>query len=81
MIAIEGLSARVGDFELRNVTFDVPRGGYGVVIGPAGSGKTTLLETIAGIAPATGGAVWLNGADVTRTPPERRGMRTGRASC
>lgn len=74
MIALERLSARVGDFVLQDVTFDVPRGGYGVVIGPAGSGKTTLLETIAGVAPATGGVVRLNGDDVTRTPPERRGI-------
>ena len=32
-----------------DVSFDVPDGGYGVVIGPAGSGKTTLLETVAGV--------------------------------
>ena len=74
MIAVERLSARVGDFALREVSFEVPRGGYGVVIGPAGSGKTTLLETIAGIAPATGGSVRLEGVDVTALPPERRGI-------
>jgi molybdopterin-binding protein len=74
MIAVEGLSARVGDFSLREVSFEVPRGGYGVVIGPAGSGKTTLLETIAGIAPAVGGVVRLDGEEVTRMPPEQRGI-------
>jgi molybdopterin-binding protein len=64
----------VGEFELRDITFAVPRGEYGVVIGPAGSGKTTLLEAIAGITPLRGGSVVLNGHDATADPPERRGI-------
>ena len=72
MIDLVGLSARAGDFELDDVTFRVPEGGYGMVIGPAGSGKTTLLETIAGIVRAREGTVTLHGDDVTRLPPEAR---------
>src|ERR687895_74376 len=77
MIEVTGLAARVGRFELRDVTFAVPRGGYGVVIGPAGSGKTTLLETIAGVIPRLAGTIVLpdeGGAprDVSDVPPERR---------
>ena len=74
MIEARGLSAAAGEFRLRDVTFSVPEGGYGVVIGPAGSGKTTLLETIAGITPQRGGTLRLGGVDVARTPPERRGV-------
>ena len=74
MIEIKGLSARVGAFALREITFSVPDGAYGIVIGPAGSGKTTLLETIAGIVPATEGVVRLHGRDITRLPPEARGI-------
>ena len=79
MIAVEGLGARVGRFALRDVTFTVPRGGYGVVIGPAGSGKTTLLEAIAGTVAQTAGRVVLGGParaarDVTTLPPESRGV-------
>jgi molybdopterin-binding protein len=66
------LGARVGTFALADITFAVPAGGYGIVIGPAGSGKTTLLETIAGIVPARGGALRLGGTDVTNAPPEAR---------
>lgn len=72
MIAVAGLSASLGSFELRDVTFTVPSGAYGVVIGAAGSGKTTLLEALAGIVPLRGGVVRMCGADVTRLPPERR---------
>jgi molybdopterin-binding protein len=72
MIQITDLRAQVGSFVLADVTFSVPAGGYGVVIGPAGAGKTTLLETIAGVVRARLGTVRLGGADVTRLPPEQR---------
>jgi molybdopterin-binding protein len=72
MISLQNVSARAGRFELTDITFDVPQGTYGVVIGPAGSGKTTLLETIAGLVRATAGRVVLGGEDLTSAPPERR---------
>jgi molybdopterin-binding protein len=72
MISLQNVSARAGRFELTDITFDVPQGTYGVVIGPAGSGKTTLLETIAGVIRATAGRVVLGGEDLTSAPPERR---------
>jgi len=72
MISVESLSVRAGTFELNDVSFSVPQGAYGVVIGPAGAGKTTLLEAIAGVVPVRGGVVRLGGRDVTGAPPERR---------
>ena len=72
MIEAQGLGARVGEFDLRDVSFVVPAGRYGVVIGAAGSGKTTLLETIAGVIPLVGGVLKLNGLDMSGVPPERR---------
>jgi ABC-type sugar transport system ATPase subunit len=70
MISLQGVTARAGGFTLSDVTFDIPKGGYGVVIGPAGSGKTTLLETIAGIIRPVSGKVILGDRDVTGAPPE-----------
>ncbi|MGQ0715577.1 MAG: ATP-binding cassette domain-containing protein [Gemmatimonadaceae bacterium] len=72
MIDVRGLHARLGAFELHDVTFAVPSARYGVVIGPAGSGKTTLLETIAGIRPSRAGTILLDGQDVRGVPPEGR---------
>jgi len=72
MIDVNGITVRLGDFTLDDVSFTVPNGAYGVVIGPAGAGKTTLLEAIAGLLPLRAGHVRLRGADVTRLPPERR---------
>src|SRR5690606_28275472 len=68
------LSLTAGAFVLHDVSFVVPAGGYGVVIGPAGAGKTTLLEAIAGLRPRAGGTVSIGGEDVTRLPPEERGV-------
>jgi ABC-type Fe3+/spermidine/putrescine transport system ATPase subunit len=72
MIEVRGLSAVAGSFALREVSFVVPRGQWGVVTGPAGAGKTTLLETIAGIRRATHGIVLLRGVPVTELAPEQR---------
>jgi molybdopterin-binding protein len=73
MIEVRGLGARAGSFELAGVSFVLPAGAWGIVLGPAGAGKTTLLETIAGVRRASAGAVVLRGVDVTAEPPERRG--------
>lgn len=72
MIVARDLGARLGGFRLHDVTFTIPKGSYGVVIGPAGSGKTTLLETVAGIISATAGTLQLDGRDAAPLAPEAR---------
>jgi molybdopterin-binding protein len=72
VIQVSGLEARVGTFRLRDVTFTVPAGQYGVVIGPAGAGKTTLLEAIAGVVMPSAGQVMLDRRDATHERPESR---------
>ena len=74
MIAVNGLSARVGAFALADISFEIPRAAYGVVIGPTGSGKTTLLEVIAGLVPQLGGSLSLGGHDATHEPADARGV-------
>jgi molybdopterin-binding protein len=74
MISVEGMCAHVGSFALKDISFEVPRGAYGVVIGPTGSGKTTLLEAIAGLVAPSAGRVRLDGRDATLEPPDARGI-------
>jgi molybdopterin-binding protein len=74
MISANGLRARVGAFALDDISFEVPRGNYGVVIGPTGSGKTTLLEVISGLVPQTAGQLTLDGRDATKEPADARGI-------
>lgn len=72
MIGLHSVTARVGDFAVEDVSFAVPQGAYGIVIGPTGAGKTMLVEAIAGLVPITRGRLMLGDTDVTRAPPERR---------
>ena len=74
MIRLERLHVRVGSFDLRDITLEVPKGGYALIIGPTGSGKTTLLEAVAGHARLQSGRVFMHDDDVTDLPPERRGL-------
>ena len=74
MIELDNVTVRVGSFMIENVTFTVPSGRYGILMGRTGSGKTTLLEAICGPKPVNAGAVRLMGVDVTRAKPAERGI-------
>ncbi len=50
---------------LRNVNFSVEKGEYVAIMGESGSGKTTLLNILAALDKPTGGAVMLNGKNLT----------------
>jgi spermidine/putrescine ABC transporter ATP-binding subunit len=55
-------------------SLDVQPGEFLTLLGPSGSGKTTILNMIAGFEIPTSGEILLGGVDVTRQPPDRRGM-------
>jgi sulfate transport system ATP-binding protein len=74
-ISVTGANKRYGDFvALDNVDFTVPSGSLTALLGPSGSGKSTLLRAIAGLDQPDSGTVTINGRDVTRVPPQRRGI-------
>jgi ABC-type sugar transport system ATPase subunit len=74
MIECRNVSARVGNFELRDVSFAVLGGVHAVLTGPTASGKTTLLELIAGAMAPSAGTIRIAGADITHAAPELRGV-------
>ena len=47
---------------------------FTILVGPSGCGKTTLLRMIAGIGPQTSGQVLIDGKDVTKIAPGKRGV-------
>lgn len=57
---------------LQDLSLDVCRGEYLVLVGPSGCGKTTTLRIVAGLEAPTGGRVYLDGVDATALPPHRR---------
>ena len=74
MIAVEGLSIRAGAFRLDGVSFSIPDGGYGVLMGKTGAGKSSILEAVCGLRPVAGGRILLGGRDVTDLSPAERGV-------
>ncbi|AWP29674.1 ABC transporter ATP-binding protein [Paenibacillus glucanolyticus] len=59
---------------IQNLDLTIEDGKFTVLVGPSGCGKTTLLRMIAGIDPQTSGSVLIDGQDVTRIAPGKRGV-------
>jgi len=56
-LEINNLTARVGDFSLRDVNFSIEKGTIMGFIGKNGSGKTTLIKTILDMIPKQSGEI------------------------
>lgn len=56
---------------LNGVSLDIKENEFICVVGPSGCGKSTLLNIIAGLLPATSGAVYVDEKKVEGTGPER----------
>ena len=74
MIQVEDLSVRAGEFALDHISFTIPSGQYGVLMGKTGSGKTTVLEAICGLKKVLSGRILLESDDVTHLKPGERGI-------
>lgn len=74
MLRVENLGITLGEFDLRDINFEVNEGEYFVLLGPTGTGKTVLIECIAGLHHPHSGRIWLDGHDITNFPPEERGI-------
>ncbi len=58
---------------LREVTLELRRGEIVGLIGPNGAGKSTLVNVLSGFDRPSSGAIELEGRDITRWRPSRRG--------
>ena len=71
-----GVTKRFGPrTALRDVGFELRAGELLAVIGPNGAGKTTLFNLISGDLAHDTGQIYLEGQEVSRLPPHRRGCR------
>lgn len=62
----------------RDFSFGVNEGSFVSVVGSNGSGKTSLLNILCGSIPVEGGAIFMDGRDITRVREYRRYARMGR---
>ena len=61
---------------LDGVDLAIERGEFLTLLGPSGCGKTTILRLVAGFEPPTAGEIWIDGAEVSALPPNRRHVNT-----
>ena len=52
----------------------LPDGELICLLGPSGCGKSTILNMLSGITPVTEGSIYFDEEDVTKLPPEERGI-------
>ncbi len=57
---------------IENLNLTIKDGSFTVLVGASGCGKTTLLRMIAGIGPASSGHIYMDGNEITDTPPAKR---------
>jgi len=63
---------------LCGIDFCLNEGDFVTVIGGNGAGKSTMLNAIAGVWPVDGGAISIDGIDVTALPEHKRAKYIGR---
>jgi putative spermidine/putrescine transport system ATP-binding protein len=75
VVEIKNLTKKFGDVKaVENVSLDVGRGEFLVILGPSGSGKSTLMMMIAGFMKPDEGEILIDGVPVTDKPPYERNV-------
>lgn len=73
LLRVEGLRKRFGRKEVvRGIGFSMANGEVVGLLGPNGAGKTTVFYMVVGFYRPNAGAVFLDGAEITRQPMYRR---------
>ena len=70
MLSLRALSVAYGHVQaVRGIDLEAPQGEVTAVIGSNGAGKTSTLMAISGLAPITGGSIFLEGTQISGLPP------------
>lgn len=72
MLSVNKLSIRQGEFSLQDISFQIEKGKYVVLMGKTGCGKTTIMEAICGLRSIRSGEIVLNGIDISKLKPSER---------
>lgn len=70
-VKLENVSKVYGTKEVKIVAVDeislqIAKGEFVVIVGPSGAGKTTVLNILGGMDKASGGKVWVDGKNIAR---------------
>jgi multiple sugar transport system ATP-binding protein len=73
-VDLQHVTKRYGNVEvITDLSLKIEEGSFTALLGPSGCGKSTLLRMIAGLEEITIGSCFIDGVDVTETPPAKRG--------
>lgn len=73
MIELQNVTLRIGNWQIRDLSFQVKSGEYAVLMGRTGIGKTSILESICGLRRIADGRILIKFVDVTHwSPADRR---------
>ena len=73
ILRLEGIEKRILRKEiLQDISIQIKKRSFTVILGPMGAGKTTLFKIIAGCIKPNKGRIYLRGEDVTDLPPQKR---------
>ena len=73
MLEVRNLTVRHGYLQaLTDISLTVSTGETVAIIGANGAGKSTLLRTVIGLHRPSAGSIWLDGRDITASPPHAR---------
>lgn len=72
MLELHNITKSYPGFSIRELSLEIERGDYFVLLGRSGSGKSMLLEIIAGLRRCDSGRVVLNGKDITKLKIQER---------
>ena len=74
-VMLEKLTLAYGQaVAVRELDLAIGRGELIALLGPSGCGKTTTMRAIAGLLEPAAGRIFIDGADVTGTPPSKRNV-------
>nr|WP_294668910.1 ABC transporter ATP-binding protein [uncultured Blautia sp.] len=70
-IHLEKVSKIYGTREVKiiavdEISFNISKGEFAVIVGPSGAGKTTVLNILGGMDTATSGQIWVDGKNIAK---------------
>lgn len=72
-LSLDRLSLTLGEFRLNDISLDIKKGEFFVILGKSGAGKTLILESIAGLHEVKGDII-IGGTSMNKVPPELRNI-------